>query len=106
MQRPTAISILGYLNLVFAVFALFGAFGGLQLQFSADPSKNQIAKLMHDNPAYATWVSWTIPLDLLAFALPLVSGIGLLRLSKWARSLSIAYGIYAILFDIAAAFDN
>jgi hypothetical protein len=106
MQRPTAVSIFGYLNIVFAVFALFGAFGAFSLQLAGDDSKNPIVKLMHENQAYATWVKCTIPMDLLSFAFLLTAGIGLLRLSEWARKLSIAYGIYAILMDIAVAAAN
>jgi hypothetical protein len=104
MQRPVAVSILGILNIVFGFLALFGVFntfGVLELQDAADESKNPIVKIMHEIPAYATLVKWTIPSGLLSCVLLFVAGIGLLRMGEWARKLSIAYGIYAILIAIA-----
>jgi hypothetical protein len=106
MQRPTAVSIFGILNIVFGFLALFGVsrtFGVLALQDAPDDSKNPIVRIMHEIPAYATLVKWTIPPTLLSFALLLIAGIGLLRMGEWARKLSIAYGIYAILIAIAEA---
>jgi len=106
MQRPAAVSILGILNILFGFLALFGAFrdfGALSLQATGDDSKNPAARIMHEIPAYATMVKWTIPLGFLSFALLLIAGIGLLRMGEWARKLSIAYGICAILTVIAEA---
>jgi NADH:ubiquinone oxidoreductase subunit 3 (subunit A) len=100
MQRPVPVSIFGILNIVFAVFALFSVFTTLNTLAEPDESKNAIVKKMHEIPAYATWVKCTVPMSLLSFALLLPAGIGLLRLGEWARKLSIAYGIYAILFVI------
>ena len=106
MQRPTTVTVFGVLNIVFGVFALFGVFGGLALQAMTDDSKNPVLRIMHENPAYATWVKCTIPMGLLSFVLLIGTGVGLLRLDEWARKLSIAYGIYAILVDIAVAIAN
>jgi hypothetical protein len=106
MQRPTAVTLFGILNVVFGVFALFGVFGVFALQAMNDLTKNPVVKIMHENPAYATWVKCTIPLSLVSFALLTASGIGLLGLREWARKLAIGYAIYGILLDIAVAFAN
>lgn len=106
MQRPDAVSVIGILNIVFGVYALFSVFTTSSTLAITGKSKNPIVKIMHEHPAYATWVKCTIPLGLLSFALLLSTGVGLLCLGEWARKLSIAYGIYAILFDIAVAIIN
>ena len=106
MQRPFPVSIFGMLNIVFGIYALYSIFATLSTLAITGESKNEIIKIIHDVPAYATWVKCTIPLGLLSFALLLVSGVGLLRLGEWARKLSIAYGVYAILFVIAVAITD
>ncbi len=52
------------------------------------------------NPAYAIWYKLEIPLGILSRAALLAAGIGLLSLKSWARTLSMAYAIYAILLGI------
>jgi len=106
MQRPVPVSIFGILNIVFGVYALYSVFATLSTLAITGESKNEIVKIIHDVPAYATWVKCTIPMGLLSFALLVASGLGLLRLAEWARKLSIAYGVYAILFVIAVAIIN
>jgi hypothetical protein len=106
MPRPVPVSIFGILNIVFGVYALYSVFATLSTLSITGETKNEIAKIIHDVPAYATWVKCTIPLGLLSFVLLVPAGVGLLRLAEWARNLSIAYGVYAILFDIAVAITN
>ena len=106
MQRPFPVSIFGMLNIVFGIYALYSVFATLSTLAITGESKNEIAKIIHDVPAYASWVKCTIPLGLLSFALLVASGVGLLRLGEWARKLSIVYGVYAILFVIAVAITN
>ena len=106
MQRPFPVSIFGILNIVFGFYALYSVFATLSTLSITGETKNEIAKIIHDVPAYATWVKCTIPLGLLSSALLVPAGVGLLRLGEWARKLSIAYGVYAILFDIAVAIIN
>jgi hypothetical protein len=102
----TAVTIFGVLNIVFCVFAALGVFDLVTvqfgLQFVADDSKSTFMGLIQD-PAYVAWLRCMIPLKLLSFVLLLTTGIGLLRLDEWARALSVAYGIYAILVEIVAA---
>ena len=106
MQRPFPVSIFGMLNIVFGIYALYSIFATLSTLAITGESKNEIIKIIHDVPAYATWVKCTVPLGLLSFVLLLASGLGLLRLAEWARKLAIAYGVYAILFVIAVAITN
>jgi hypothetical protein len=106
MQRPTSVTVFGILNIVFAVFGVFGLIASIALFFVPAGSNNPVIKIMHENPAYASWLKICIPLGLLSCAALLAAGIGLLCLKSWARRLSIAYAIYAIVFGILGTVVN
>ena len=106
MERPTPVSVIGILNIVFGVYALFGVCMTLAMQSFMDIEKNPVLKLMHDNPSYSAWVKITIPLGFIAGAILIAAGIGLLRLAEWARRLSIGYAVYAILMATAVSVTN
>lgn len=100
MQRPVSVNVFGILNIVFALFGLFSAIGAVGLLSATDSASNPVVRLMLENPTYAAWMKISIPLGLVASAVLLATGIGLLRLKSWARKLSIAYAIYAIVVGI------
>jgi tellurite resistance protein TehA-like permease len=106
MQRPTSVTVFGILNIVFAAIGVFGLIASIALFFLPANLNNPVIKIMHENPAYATWLKVCIPLGLLSCAALLAAGIGLLRLKSWARTLSIAYAIYAIVFGILGTVVN
>jgi hypothetical protein len=98
MKRPTSVTVFGILNIVFAVFGTLAVLGSLVLflpQMAA--SNNPVIKLIHDNPAYATWMKASVGLGLIVSVALLAAGIGLLLLKPWARMISIAYGIYSLI---------
>jgi len=101
MQRPTAVTIFGILNIVFAVWGVVGVLVMVML-FAAvgTSSNNPTVQLIHDSPAYAAWLKISIILGLLAAAALLAAGIGLLKLQPWARTLSIVYAIYTIVMGL------
>jgi len=101
MQRPTSVTLFGILNFVFAAFGVIGLIGSLALFNLAANSNNSVFKLMHAGPSYVAWLKICIPLGLLSCAALLAAGIGLLRLEHWARLLSVAYAVYAIVFVLA-----
>jgi len=107
MQRPTAVTVFGILNLVFAALGIFGVLGSVML-FAAvgDTSKNPVIQIIHDNPTYAAWMKISIPLGLLSSAALLAAGIGLLQLKPWARLLSIVYALYALVMVLASTVVN
>lgn len=107
MKRPTSVTVFGILNIVFAGFGVFGVLGSLILFLPqmAD-SHNPIVQLIHDSPAYAAWLKFSLVLGLVAVAVLLAAGIGLLKLQPWARGLSIGYAIYAILMVVVGTVVN
>src|ERR1035437_2040178 len=97
MKRPTAVTVFGVLNIVFAIFGFFAMLVSAILLVPHADTKNPVIRLIHDNPAYAAWIYASMTLGLLAIAAKLAAGIGLLKLRPWARQLSIIYAIYAMI---------
>ena len=106
MQRPASVTVFGILNIVFAVLGVFGLVATLVLFQLPATTNNPVVKIIHNTPAYAAWLKLSIPLGLLSCTALLAAGIGLLRLKSWARTLSIAYAIYAVVFGILAMVVN
>jgi hypothetical protein len=81
MQRPTAVTVFGILNIVFAALGIIGVIGSVMLfaAVSAD-SKNSVIQIIHDNAAYAAWMKISVALGLPVSAALLAAGIGLLQL--------------------------
>ena len=100
MQRPTAVTVFGILNVVVAVLGVFAMIATMAMFSMPGASNNPVVRIMRESPAYAAWLKLTIPLGLLACVVLLAAGIGLLRLKSWARKVSIGYAIYAIAFGL------
>jgi hypothetical protein len=98
MQRPTSVTVFGILNIVFAGFGILAVGATIIMLVVASPeSANPTMQLIENNPAYSMWLKFSIPLGIAAVAVLLTSGIGLLKLKSWARTLSIIYAIYALI---------
>lgn len=106
MQRPTSVTVFGILNFVFAVFGVIGLMASFALLALSANSSHTFIKLVHAGPAYAVWLKICVLLGVLSCAALLAAGIGLLGLKPWARVLSIAYGIYAIVFVLVGMLLN
>jgi len=107
LQKTTAVTVLGVLNIVFAALGIFGVIGTLALfATSSGASNNPVIKIMHDNPGYALWMKMSIPMGLVACGALLVAGIGLLKLLPWARTVCIIYAIYAMVNVVLSTVIN
>ena len=107
MQRPTSVTVFGILNIVFAAFGIFGVLASVMLFMAVGTnSNNPVIQIIHDNPAYAMWMKLSIVLGLASSAVLLAAGIGLLKLKPWARTVSIAYAIYAMVMILVSTVVN
>jgi hypothetical protein len=106
MNRPTAVTVFGVLNIVFAVFGVIGLIASVMLFLPQANSTNPVIQLIHDRPAYAAWMKWSAALGGVVSVALLAAGIGLLHLKPWARTASVLYGIYAIVMVIAGSVVN
>ena len=68
MQRPVAVTVFGILNMVFAVFGFIGLVASIAMFFLPVGTNNPVIKLIHESPAYATWLKVCIPLGILSSA--------------------------------------
>jgi hypothetical protein len=100
MQRPTAVTVFGVLNIGFAAMGVISLISTLFMFRNLGDQKNPVIQLMHDNPTYTAWLKISIPLGVVALIVLLIAGIGLLQMKNWGRNLSLIYGIYALLMGI------
>ena len=101
MQRPTAVSVFGILNALKGATGILGILWTITLFSSRAAANNPVMKLMLENGKYMKWTKLMTPVGFITCGVLLAAGIGLLRLRPWARKVSIAYAIYAILFLLA-----
>ena len=100
MQRPTVVTVFGILNIVFAVLGVLGALFTLFVLKVMPVANNPVLQWINENAILMTWTNVSIALGVAAAACLLAAGIGLLMMKRWARVLSIAYGIYTIIAGV------
>ena len=102
MQRPTSVTVFGVLNLVFGIWGLLGAIIQGVALFAVDVQHDPDILFPMDNPIWKTWTTVSFGLSWVGVVLLIGSGIGLLRLRWWGRTLAIIYSIFAIITGMAA----
>jgi len=100
MQRPTVVTVFGILNIGFAALGLIGAAATLLMFRFLPAAGNPVLQLMNENALLKAWTDASLLLGVVASFFLLAAGIGLLMMRNWARVLSLAYGIYAILSGV------
>lgn len=108
MNRPTSVTVLGILNIVFAAFGLMGiAFSILMMFVKPDLNvKNPVLDVMRQNPGYVMYTNISMVVGAVFTLVLLLAGIGLLMLRPWGRWLSIAYAVFAIISLIVNSLIN
>jgi hypothetical protein len=96
-RRPTAATAFGVLHLLFGVTSIcyYGLIGALQLI-----SRISDLELAEDSLQYPVLNPMGMFLGLAASAVLIAAGVGLLRLRSYGRTLSLGYGIYAIVVNV------
>jgi hypothetical protein len=102
MKRPTAVTVFGILNIIFAAFGILGSLSSVMLFTVAaantpNSANNPIVQLVHEI---------SIVLGMLGSVALLAAGIGLLQLKPWARKFSIGYAIYAMIMIVVGSVLN
>jgi hypothetical protein len=107
MQRPTAVTVFGILNIIFAALGILGALASVML-FMAEgtSSNNPVIQHIHDSPGYAMWLKISIGLGVFGGAVLFAAGLGLLALKPWGRMLSVFYAMYAIVMVLIGGVAN
>jgi hypothetical protein len=109
-QNPTAATVFGILNILFGVLGLCGLtlsavmmFSSFFAQFAKD---NPAMQLMEDNAIYRTFMQVAMVLGFIATPVLVFSGIGLLQIRPYGRTLSIGYGVYSIVMNVLGMLVN
>ncbi len=99
MMRPTTLTVLGILAI------LFGALQVLCTPLSLLSLNNPMLKeFMPDfEGGYRLWIIVSATLGVLSALALLASGIGLLQVKEWARKLGVGLAVYYILFSFVGA---
>ncbi|MHC4292144.1 MAG: DUF4339 domain-containing protein [Planctomycetota bacterium] len=100
-QRPTSVTVLGILNIVFGGLGLLcSPFGIISILMPQPNSPFQLTSAMKMFSLVGCAVGFVFAIVLLA------SGIGLLYLKRWAREAALVYGWAAIIWGILALVMN
>ncbi|MHC5083023.1 MAG: DUF4339 domain-containing protein [Planctomycetota bacterium] len=101
--RPTSVTVLGILCIVFGGLGLLCTPVGLVAMFM--PNLHGGAN-MYESPAMQAYMFISMGLGLVFAIVELAAGIGLLNLKSWGRSAALLYGWAAIVFGILGAIVN
>ena len=115
-KRPTIISVIGILNIVFGSLGLATVIccvgpGLIMGQFAAQmpmpkaqgqPQMENPLAAMNAIPGYIATQCAQIGMGSLTGGLLLVSGIGFMKMKPWARTTAMIYSIIAMLWGVAA----
>jgi hypothetical protein len=116
VTRPTIISVIGIVNIVFGSMGLITAVccigGGMlitpllsQMPLPQGPGKapieNPMSKL-NAVPGYLAFQVAQVAMGVFTGSLLLISGIGFLKMKRWSRSLTFVYVVVAIVWAVIA----
>lgn len=122
MSRPTPITVLGIINIVWGVLTLLSSLLGIATLFAMPYFVNLMASMppptrggpapgspspaamfsMWKDPTYLACLSATHGLHLIGGAILLAAGIGLLRMRNWGRVGSLVYAGWAFMSIVAS----
>ncbi len=109
-QKPTAATVLGIINILFGALGLCSVIGTVVLIFvplnPAMTKDNPALQLMEESAFYRTFTQVGVLLGFVAMAALIGGGVGLLQLKPYGRTLSIGYGIYAVISVVLSTIIN
>lgn len=101
MQRPTAVTVIGILNIVFGALALmclpFAIIGFLAPRMGG---QNIMLDIMDQSPFFKFWNIGMTAMGLLVAIVLIVAGIFLLMMKEMGRLMTIGYGFYGITMSV------
>ena len=111
-DRPTSVTVFGILNIIFALFGMCGvaftvAQPGIQQAFEQAAKENgqevqrdPVQEVLESDPKARLIQNISTGSGAVVSLVLLISGVGLLLMKSWGRTLSIVYSVYDILSKI------
>ena len=99
MNRPTSVLVFAILHLILGAGGVLGLAFELTRRlglFEIPTENNPVFQLMEDNAAFKLYSDVTQVVGVAATIVLIASAIGLLKMKPWARTVTIAYGVYSI----------
>ena len=107
MQRPTAVTVFGILNIVFAALGFLGGiFSALTMFILPHDTSNPVFKMMNEQPTLYWWTLLATVIGVALAALLLVAGIGLLKMKPSGRVMSVYYSIATLVLGLVGLVIN
>ena len=91
--RPTSVTVFGILNIIFGAMGLLAIPLGIIMMFVRP-------RTMNLSEGVRVWLMFSSVIGLARVVLLIVTGIGLLKLKRWARVWTFGYGLFAIGWQI------
>ncbi len=99
--RPTGVTVFAILSILFGFMGVLGTIGSAAMLFIGDKfGANPVTEKLMTSSGYFAFTIAGAVLGFIFSIVLLASGIGLLKMSKTARKMAIAYGFYAIVATI------
>ncbi len=108
--RPTMLTVLGIMNILLGVLGSFGLM--MAAAMLAMPrvfqigGPNPVLDAMQASGPYRTFTIVATVLGLLSIIVLIVSGIGLLQMRRYGRTLALGYSVYALLAGVVGLIVN
>lgn len=102
-MRPASVTVLGVLNIVFGVLGLLGIVASAIVQYSGMVPALHEAHHFEHGGLIATWTNLMLLVGIAGGIGLTVSGIGLLRLRHWGRTLALIYVLLAVVSTVATS---
>lgn len=100
MRRPTSVTVFAIINFVFAGFGFLGLLTSVALFMTKAAQNNPVYEAMARSPMFRVYNIVMMPIGLIVCIVLVLSGIGLLLLKRWGRTITMVYAVYAMVQSV------
>lgn len=101
-ERPTVVTVFGWLNLGFGAYGLFALAASAVFLFGLLSPSNPVVALMQTG-AYRAYTIGSMFFGALAGLALMAGGVGLLQSQRWGRTLTLGYAYFTIVNGLVGA---
>lgn len=110
-QRPVGVTVFAILNIIFGILGVLGSiFTALMMavgpMIPAGGPPNPVLDMMNENLFYNVFLFGSLILGFVFAVILIVAGSDLLKMRSRGRTLSIVYGVYAVISSVVGTLVN